>query len=165
MINELKARWQAIWLQRTLPEQRALRWLLWIIFAAFLIQAVWSLEHARSLLQRQLPVLAEQAEQAANLRDAWRPLEADRAQKAIPRADTMRGEIAQRLPELGKAVVAEWQANGELSLKGNVDFALWLKWVAAVHQDFRLVLSRCRVTSSANGVDIEVSFAPLQAGQ
>lgn len=164
MISDLKSRWQAIWLQRTAQERRALRWLLWIVLAALLIQAVWSLEHARRLLQRQLPVLAEQAEQAANLRDAWRPLEADRAQQAIPRADTMRGEIAQRLPELGKAVLAEWQANGELSLKGNVDFALWLKWVAALHQDFRLVLRRCRVTSSPNGVDIEVSFAPLQAG-
>jgi hypothetical protein len=77
----------------------------------------------------------------------------------------MRSEIAQRLPELGKAVVAEWQGNGELSLKGQVDFALWLKWVAAIHQDFRLVLSRCRVTSSENGVDIEASFAPVQTGQ
>ena len=165
MMNDLKARWQTLWLQRTAQERRALRWLLWIVLAALVIQAVWSLEHARRQLQRQLPVLAEQAEQSASLSDAWRQLEAGRAQQGIPRADTVRTEIAQRLPELGKEVVAEWQANGELSLKGKVDFTLWLKWVAAIHEDFRLVLSRCRVTGSENGVDIEASFAPLQTGQ
>jgi hypothetical protein len=62
MIADLKARWQSIWLQRTAQERRALRWLLWIVLAALLMQTAWSLEHARRLLQRQLPVLAEQAE-------------------------------------------------------------------------------------------------------
>ncbi|MDD2742363.1 MAG: type II secretion system protein GspM [Rhodocyclaceae bacterium] len=159
----LKAHWQTVWQQRSPQEQRALRWLAWIVIGALLGQTLWSLEHARRLLQRQLPVLAEQVEQAHALRDRWRQLEAGREQQRIPRADTVRSEIAQRLPELGKEVVAEWNAGGELSLKGKVDFSVWLKWVAAIHEDFRLVLSRCRVTNSAGGVDIEARFSPAQS--
>jgi len=159
----LKGRWQIIWQQRSPQEQRALRWLAWILIGALIAQTAWSLEHARRLLQRQLPALAEQVEQAHALRDRWRQLEAGREQQRTPRADTVRGEIAQRLPALGKEVVAEWNAGGELHLKGQVDFSTWLKWVAAVHEDFRLVLSRCRVTASAGGVDVDASFSPAQS--
>lgn len=163
MMAALKTRWLTIWQQRSAPEQRALRWLMWIVLGALLGQMLWSLEQSRRLLHRQLPVLAEQAEQAYAMRDAWRQLEVGLDQQRSPRAETVRAEIAQRLPQLGTGIVAEWAAGGELNLKGKADFALWLKWVAAIHEDFQLVLNRCRVTNSAGGVDIDASFSPAQS--
>ena len=80
MMAALKTRWLTIWQQRSAAEQRALRWLLWIVLGALLGQTLWSLEQSRRLLHRQLPVLAEQAEQARALRDAGRQLDAGRDQ-------------------------------------------------------------------------------------
>ena len=34
MMAALKTRWLTIWQQRSAPEQRALRWLMWIVLGA-----------------------------------------------------------------------------------------------------------------------------------
>ncbi len=166
MMAELNTYWQRFWQQRSPQEQRALHLLLWIVIGALAVQTLWSLEQSRRLLNRKLPLLAEQAEQAHTLRDAWRQLDAGRDTQRMPRADTVRAEVARRLPELGKEIAAEWKANGELGLKGKTDFSVWLKWAATMHEDYRLVVSHCRVTSSASGaVDIEATLTPTQTDQ
>ena len=162
-IVALKMAGLRFWQQRSPSERRALRLLSGILIAALVIQTLWSLEHARRSLSRQLPVLAEQAEKAHALRDTWRQLNAGRETQSSPRADTSRAEAHRRVSELGQAMTAEWTASGELLLKGQADFSVWLKWLAEIHRDYQLVLSQCRVASANSGLaDIEARLTPTK---
>jgi type II secretory pathway component PulM len=162
-IKTLKAQGRQLWHQRSPSEQRALRWLGWIVLAALAVQFLWSLEHARRLLNRQLPELAVQAEKADALRAAWQQLDAARDSQATPRADTARSEAYRRVAELGKGMTAEWAASGELLLKGRVDVAIWLKWVAEIHRDYQWIVSHCQISNAAAGeADIDARLTPGQ---
>lgn len=162
MPRQLLKRWQstaqAAWQQRAPRERRALGWLGGVLIIALAGQLLWSLESARRNQQRLLPRLAADAERMAALAADWRALAADLAAAGEQPHNTARQRIDRRLPELGPDINAQWRDGDELQLHGKVDFATWLRWTAAMQQEYRLVLSRSRCVASAGGVDLEASY-------
>jgi type II secretory pathway component PulM len=156
----LRSQWRAFWQRRSAQERRALRLLVWVLAAALSAQAMWSLEQGRRAAARQLAVLAGQAERMDALLHAWRNMTHASDTKDAPRPALVRQEVERRLPELGGGVTAHWAASGELQLKGRTDFAAWLAWIAAMQEENHFVVTRCRVSAAAAGVEIDASLAP-----
>ncbi len=140
------------WNQRSSSEQRALRLLFIVIIVAIAAQAVWSLISARQTLQRQLPGLAEQAAQATALSAKLRQLKSPSGD-----APQQPATAPSPVPATADAVLAgskdlgagiRGQRNeGDISLKGDVDFGLWLHWLARVHDEQRWHPVKLRVTT------------------
>lgn len=166
MKTVLQSHWRTFWQQRNARERVVLRLLFCFLITALAAQMLWSLEQARRGLTRQLPVLAEQAEQMHALQNIWQQLNTARSVENKPRPALARPEIERRLTELGKEINAEWAANGELRLKGRTDFSVWLTWAASLHEAHRLVIRRCQISASPGaGVEIDASFSPEPPGQ
>lgn len=143
--------------QRSPSERRALVLLAWAVALAIVGQAAWSLEHARRAQLRQLPLLAASAERVAALRSELQQL-GDAAATQAMRSDVLQTTLAPRLSELGPDIAANWPAAGQLQLSGEVDFAVWVRWTAAMQGEYRLVLERCRISGSSGRVRIEASY-------
>jgi len=142
--------------QRSPGERRALRLLAWAVALAMAGQAAWSLEHARRTQLRQLPQLAANAERVAALSSELRQL-GERAATPM-RNDVLQTTLAPRLSELGPQISVTWPASGQLQLSGEADFAVWIRWTAAMQAEYRLVLERCRITGNNGLVRIEASY-------
>lgn len=141
-------------------ERRALVLLAWVVGIAALLQAAWSLETARRAHVRERPVATARAEQARVLADSWAAL----STTPVPaRAADVRAEVQRRLAALGPRVVAEWNADGHLLLRGEVVLATWLEWVGRLQQEQRLVLRRCRIMPTGERATLEAQFEDVGA--
>ena len=143
--------------QRSPSERRALVLLAWAVALAIIGQAAWSLEHARRAQLRQLPQLAANAERVTALSKELQQL-GDAAATPPMRSDVLQTTLAPRLGELGADINASWPAPGQLALSGETDFAVWVRWTAAMQGEYRLVLERCRISGSSGRVRIEASY-------
>lgn len=142
--------------QRSPSERRALVLLAWTVALAIAGQAAWSLEHARRAQLRQLPLLAASAERVAALSKELQQL-GDAATPPM-RNDVLQTALAPRLSELGPGMTTNWPASGQLQLSGETDFAVWIRWTAAMQAEYRLVLEHCRISGSSGRVRIEASY-------
>lgn len=149
----------AFWQDRAPRERRALAMLGGVMLVALTLQLVWSVESGRRAAQQRVPRLAADAGRMAALGTEWQRLAPDLEAAAGKSPEAARQDIARRLPELGGKLAAQWTADGELALKGEADFAVWTRWTAAMQQENRLVLRRCRVVGKAGGVAIDASYA------
>ena len=74
------------------------------------------------------------------------------------RNDVLQTALAPRLSELGPGMTTNWPASGQLQLSGETDFAVWIRWTAAMQAEYRLVLEHCRISGSSGRVRIEASY-------
>lgn len=154
-LNALRQRGSACWRQRSPREQQALRRLAAVLAVAIAAQLLWSLDAARREQARRLPALAAEAARVTALGAAWREIgEAP----PPPRADVVERALAPRLGELGADVVGRWQGDGSLSLSGYVEPARWLRWSAAMQQEYRLHLARCQLNGEGGRIRIEAVY-------
>lgn len=151
------------WGQRTPAERRALKFLGTFLVVALLAQLLWSLETSRRQQLHQLPKLSAQAETMRAMLEEWQSLQALSGSGGSN--ENQRPSVERRLPELGKGVSAQWNGEGELQVKGRVDFATWLRWSAEMQQNHRLILSRSHIVRRSGGVDVDASYRLASSAQ
>lgn len=156
-LSQWAGRLQAAWQARQPRERRALAGLAAVLVLLLLAQAGWSLEQGRQAAQRQVPRLAGEAERMRALAAEWQSLTAESATQEV-RPEILRQSIDRQLAELGRQVAARWLADGELQLQGQVDFATWVRWSAAMQQQHRLVPERIRLVAGTAGIAIDASY-------
>lgn len=157
-IEHWRARARAFWQHKAPRERRALAALGGVLLAALTLQLAWSVETGRRAQQRLVPRLAADAGRMAALAAEWQNLAADPESSAGKSAAAARQDVNRRLPELGREILAQWTADGELTLKGEADFAIWTRWTAAMQEENRLVLTRSRIVGGTTGVAIDASY-------
>lgn len=158
-IVRLRQHWQS----RPANEQRALRLLALVISLAIMAQTLWYLQTMREQLQRQLPVLAEQAAQARALVKlaAQRSADAGATSSAqLPAAPASLAAVQQAARTLGETldIRPEDQA---IRLRGDVDAGLWLRWLATLETEQRWQLVQLKAKPGmANTLSIDAELRP-----
>lgn len=143
-LKTLQRQAHAFWNERHPRERKILRLLFHILFASVLLEATWSLVHYRAELLKQLPRLAAQREQLAELKREWLKARQDPAPHSQARPDLLRREVEQSLVQLGPNIQHQWSGDGELKIQGRLGMAQWLRWQAQAQRDNGLVLHQLK---------------------
>lgn len=158
-IAHLRQHWQ----QRPANEQRALRLLALVIVLAAAAQTLWYLQAMRERLQRQLPVLAEQAAQAralAKQAEQGARLSSATLSAQSPKAPAAVGAVRQAAKTLGETLDIH-SGDHFIRLQGDVDAGHWLRWLATLETEQHWQLVRLTAKrSAANTLSIDAELRP-----
>lgn len=155
---------QRFWAARTLRERYILRGAGWLLAVALLAQGLWSTWETRQRLLGQVPRLMNQAERMAGMRQAWMSLENQRPNRPQARPELVRQEVENSLLALGKQLEATWTPEGVVHVRGTVNFELWLRWLARLHEQHGLVVSSAQISASPLGQTVRVEARLEMAG-
>lgn len=126
---------------------------------AVFVQVIWTLENNRRSLRHRLPVLALQIEQMKQLAQTRQALLTADTTPAPMSQELARAALERHLAQLGTAIKAQWTPNGDLVLKGYVDFAVWIRWTAKVHEEHRFVMERCQLRALKDGMEVNATYS------
>lgn len=144
------------WQSRSVGEKRLIILLLWVGGFAIVGQLLWMAFQDSKKLRVQIPHLQSQLEDIVAKQEEWQRLKAQSKPTLPP--ESVRSGVELELKKLGDKAKAEWRG-GDVVVSGQVSFEQFIRFVATLHQDYGLHVSRLTITPALPGIiTVEAEF-------